>query len=92
MLAALNLDAHGIAAGLAGLLVERGAVGLDAVRAHLGAEAAALVEGLLRFDELRSFSAEDPAPAGRNTGAERGEGRSSGCAGCCSPWSTTCGS
>ena len=71
VLAALNLDAHGIAAGLAGLLVERGAVGLDAVRAHLGAEAAALVEGLLRFDELRSFSAEDPAPAGRNTGAER---------------------
>ena len=71
VLAALNLDAHGIAAGLAGLLVERGAVGLDAVRAHLGAEAAALVEGLLRFDELRSFSAEDPAPAGRNTGADR---------------------
>ena len=71
VLAALNLDALGIAAGLAGLLVERGAVGLDAVRAHLGAEAAALVEGLLRFDELRSFSAEDPAPAGRNTGAER---------------------
>ena len=71
VLAALNLDTHGIAAGLAGLLVERGAVGLDAVRAHLGAEAAALVEGLLRFDELRSFSAEDPAPAGRNTGAER---------------------
>ena len=71
VLAALNLDAHGIAAGLAGLLVERGAVGLDAVRAHLGAEAAALVEGLLRFDELRSFSADDPAPAGRNTGAER---------------------
>ena len=71
VLAALNLDAYGIAAGLAGLLVERGAVGLDAVRAHLGAEAAALVEGLLRFDELRSFSAEDPAPAGRNTGAER---------------------
>ena len=71
VLAALNLDAHGVAAGLAGLLVERGAVGLDAVRAHLGAEAAALVEGLLRFDELRSFSAEDPAPAGRNTGAER---------------------
>ena len=71
VLAALNLDAHSIAAGLAGLLVERGAVGLDAVRAHLGAEAAALVEGLLRFDELRSFSAEDPASAGRDAGADR---------------------
>ena len=57
--------------GLAGLLVERGAVGLDAVRAHLGAEATALVEGLLRFDELRSFSAGDPTPAGRDVAAER---------------------
>ena len=71
VLAALNLDAHSIAAGLAGLLVERGAVGLDAVRAHLGAEAAALVEGLLRFDELRSFSAGDSAPAGPVARAER---------------------
>ena len=71
VLAALNLDEHCIAAGLAGLLVERGAVGLDAVQAHLGAEAAALVEGLLRFDELRSFSAGDSAPAGRDAGAER---------------------
>ena len=71
VLAALNLDAHGIAAGLAGLLVERGAVGLDAVRAHLGPEATALVEGLLRFDELRSFSSGEPAPTGRDAGAER---------------------
>ena len=71
VLAALNLDAHSIAAGLAGLLVERGAVGLDAVRAHLGAEATALVEGLLRFDELRSFSAGDTAPAGPVARAER---------------------
>ena len=71
VLAALNLDAHSIAAGLAGLLVECGAVRLDAVRARLGAEAAALVEGLLRFDELRSFSAEDPASAGRDAGADR---------------------
>ena len=71
VLAALNLDTLGIAAGLAGLLVERGAAGLDAVRARLGEEAAALVEGLLRFDELRSFSAGDSAPAGRDAGAER---------------------
>ena len=71
VLAELNLDARCIAAGLAGLLVERGAVGLDAVRAHLGAEAATLVEGLLRFDEHRAFSAGDSAPAGRDAGAER---------------------
>ncbi len=71
VLAELNLDARCIAAGLAGLLVECGAVGIDAVREHLGAEAAALVEGLLRFDELRSFSAGDTTPAGRDAGTER---------------------
>ena len=73
VLAALNLDADCIAAGLAGLLVERGLVGLDAVRTHLGDEATALVEGLLRFDELRSFSAEDAAPTGRDVRARRTE-------------------
>ena len=72
VLAALNLDADCIAAGLAGLLVERGRVGLDAVRKHLGGGVAQLVEGLLRFDELRSFPSEDPAvPAGRDAGADR---------------------
>ena len=72
VLAALNLDADCIAAGLAGLLVERDAVGLDAVRKHLGGGVAQLVEGLLRFDELRSFPSEDPAvPAGRDAGADR---------------------
>ena len=72
VLAALNLDADCIAAGLAGLLVERGRVGLDAVREHLGGGVAQLVEGLLRFDELRSFPSEDPAvPAGRDAGADR---------------------
>ena len=71
MLAALDLDAHSIAAGLACLLVERDAAGLDAARAHLGDEAAALLEGLLRFDELRSIRAEDAAPAGREARAER---------------------
>ena len=72
VLAALNLDEHCIAAGLAGLLVEGGRVGLDAVRKHLGGGVAQLVEGLLRFDELRSFPSEDPAvPAGRDAGADR---------------------
>ena len=72
VLAALNLDADCIAAGLAGLLVEGGRVGLDAVRKHLGAGVAQLVEGLLRFDELRSFPSEDPAvPAGRDAGTDR---------------------
>ena len=72
VLAALNLDADCIAAGLTGLLVEGGRVGLDAVRKHLGGGVAQLVEGLLRFDELRSFPSEDPAvPAGRDAGADR---------------------
>ena len=71
MLAALDLDAHSIAAGLACLLVQRDAAGLDAARAHLGDEAAGLLEGLLRFDELRSIRAEDAAPAGREARAER---------------------
>ena len=71
MLAGLNLDADCIAAGLAGLLIEREVVGLDTVRAHLGEPAMTLLEGLLRFDELRSIQAEDPASAGRDARAER---------------------
>ena len=71
MLADLHLDKDCIAAGLAVLLVERGFVGLDTARANLGGEAPALLEGLLRFDELRSIRAEDAAPAGRDEQAER---------------------
>ena len=71
MLADLNLDADCIAAGLSGLLVERGAIGFDDARARLGERAAALLEGLLRFDELRSIQAEDAAPAGRDVRADR---------------------
>ena len=71
MLADLHLDKDCIAAGLAVLLVERGFVGLDMARAHLGGEAPTLLEGLLRFDELRSIRAEDAAPAGRDAQAER---------------------
>ena len=71
MLAALGLDADCIAAGLAGLLVERGLVGLDTARAHLGDKAVTLLEGLLRFDELRSIQAEDTGSASRAARAER---------------------
>ena len=71
MLAQLNLDADCIAASLASLLIGRGLVGLDAVRAHLGDKTASLVEGLLQFDEIQSFSAEDAALAGREARAER---------------------
>ena len=71
MLAELNLDADSIAAGLAGLLVEREAIGIDTARAHLGEKAMTLLEGLLRFDELRSIQAEDTAPASRDARAER---------------------
>ena len=71
MLADLHLDKDCIAAGLAGLLVERGFVGLDTARAHLGGEAHTLLEGLLRFDELRSIRAEDAAPTGRDAQTER---------------------
>ena len=71
MLAALNLDKDCIAAALAGLLVERGVIGLDSARMHLGDNAAVLFDGLLRFDELRSIQAEDAAPVGRDARAER---------------------
>ena len=71
MLAELDLDADCIAAGLTSLLVERGIVGLDAARAHLDDRAMALLEGLLRFNELRSIQAGDTAPAGRAARAER---------------------
>ena len=71
MLADLHLDRDCIAAGLAGLLVERGIAGLDTARQHLGGEAQALLEGLARFDELRSIRTEDAAPAGRGAQAER---------------------
>ena len=71
MLAALHLDADCIAAGLAGLLVERETIGPDAARTHLGEKATTLLEGLLRFDELRSIQAEDSAPASRGARAER---------------------
>ena len=71
MLAALHLDADCIAAGLAGLLVERETIGPDAARTHLGEKATTLLEGLLRFDELRSIQAEDVAPASRGARAER---------------------
>ena len=71
MFAELNLDADCIAAGLASLLVERGGIGLDDARAHLGDGATALLEGLLRFDELRSIQAEDAAPADRDARADR---------------------
>ena len=71
MLAALNLDADCIAAGLASLLVERGGPGLGDARAQLGDRATTLLEGLLRFDELRSIQAEDAAPAERDARADR---------------------
>ena len=84
MFAELNVDADCIAAGLASLLLERGGVGLDDARAHLGDRAATLLEGLLRFDELRSIQAEDAAPADRDA-----SGRSAAPV-CFSPSSTTC--
>ena len=71
MLAELNLDADSIAAGLAGLLIERNLVEASTVRAHLGDTAAALFDGLLRFDELRSIQAGDNATADRDEHAER---------------------
>ena len=71
MLAELALDADCIAAGLAGLLIEREAIGLDTARAHLGEQATAFLEGLLRFDELGSIQAEDTAPASRGARVER---------------------
>ena len=71
MLADLHLDTDCIAAGLARLLVERGIAGLDTARKHLGGEAQALLEGLARFDELRSIRTGDTAPAARGAQAER---------------------
>ena len=71
MFAELNLDADCVAAGLASLVVERGAIGADAARAQLGDEAATLLEGLARFDELRSIQAEDATPGGRDARADR---------------------
>ena len=71
MFTELNLDADCITAGLASLLIERDVIGLDAARAWLGAEAMALLEGLLRFDELRAIRAEDATPAGRDARADR---------------------
>ncbi len=71
MFAELHLDADCIAAGLASLLVERGGIGLDDVRAHLGERAAAFLEGLLRFEELRSIQAGDAAPADRDVRTDR---------------------
>ena len=71
MLAELNLDSDSIAAALTCLLVEREVIGLDAPRAHLGDKAMTLLEGLLRFDELRSIPADDAAPAERDARAER---------------------
>ena len=70
-LAALNLDADCVVAGLAGLLVERGPADLDTIRGHLGEPAATLLDGLLRFDELRSIQAEDIGAASRERRAER---------------------
>ena len=71
LLAELNLDRDCVAAGLVGLLVERGVVEVDAVRAHLREEALTLLQGLLRFDELRSISSGDASAAGRAERAER---------------------
>ena len=71
MLAELNLDSDSIAAALTCLLVEREVIGLDAPRAHLGDKAMTLLEGLLRFDELRSIPADDAAPGERDARAER---------------------
>ena len=71
MFTELNLDADCITAGLASLLIERDVIGLGAARARLGAEAMALLEGLLRFDELRAIQAEDATPAGRDARADR---------------------
>ena len=71
MLAALNLDTDCIVAALAGLLLEHGLVRLDTVRAHVGDETLALLDGLLRFDELRSIRAEDSTPADRDGRADR---------------------
>ena len=82
MLAELNLDTDCIVASLAGLLLEQGLVGLDTAREHLGDEALTLLDGLLRFDELRSIGRRMPRrPAGM-----RGP---NACASCCSRSSTT---
>ena len=71
MLAGLNLDADCIAAGLAGLLIERNLVDARTVGASLGDTASALLDGLLRFDELRSIRADDAASGDRGENAER---------------------
>ena len=71
VLEGLNLDADCIAASVARLLVERGVVGLDTARSRLGEKATTLLDGLLRFDELRSFSNEESTVIGRDTQAER---------------------
>ena len=71
MLGELNLDADRIAAGLASLLIERNLVDVQTARARLGETAATLLDGLLRFDELRSIQAEDSATGGRGEQAER---------------------
>ena len=71
MLEGLNLDADCIVACVFRLLIERNRVGLEAARARLGGKAMTLLEGLLRFDELRSFSNEASAVTGRDSQAER---------------------
>ena len=71
MFAELNLDADCIAAGLASLLIERDGIGLDDARAHLGDRATTFLEGLLRFDELRSIQADDTTPSVRDARADR---------------------
>ena len=71
MLADLNLDADRIAAGLAGLLIERNLADVDTARSQLSDTAVALLDGLLRFDELRSIQPGDTATGDRDQRAER---------------------
>ena len=71
MLAELNLDADCIAAGLAGLLIERDLVDAETVGARLSDTASALLDGLLRFDELGSIRADDAAAGDRDEHAQR---------------------
>ena len=71
MLAELNLDSDCIAAGLAGLLIERNLVDAETVGACLSDTASALLDGLLRFDELRSIRSDDAATGDRDEHAQR---------------------